>query len=229
MAEKCFCHLNGYAVKDSTARKEIETLKEQLNNDNHVDSEARAAALSVLNELNEHKAEEVKDVAARASLVGLENNVNGHETRLSEIETAAPILTAAIEDHADRITTLENAGSGGGGSSFVWVKKTFNELLDYVTNPNNVGKLVKIVDLQGYFPKGGIYTITNQNKLYLDHIQMQYDTEETKISIRLLRINADKTYDATSVIYKFTSSAKPSGTTYPNAFPTSVLDYYVES
>lgn len=28
--EKCFCHLNGYAVKDSTARKEVEEIKEHL-------------------------------------------------------------------------------------------------------------------------------------------------------------------------------------------------------
>ena len=27
--DKCFCHLNGYAVKDATARKEIETLKSE--------------------------------------------------------------------------------------------------------------------------------------------------------------------------------------------------------
>lgn len=31
MAEKCFCHFNGYQVKDATARKDIETLKEEDN------------------------------------------------------------------------------------------------------------------------------------------------------------------------------------------------------
>lgn len=31
MADKCFCHLNGYAVKDATARKDISTLKERVN------------------------------------------------------------------------------------------------------------------------------------------------------------------------------------------------------
>ena len=31
--EKCFCHLNGYAVKDSTARKQIEDLSKKVNED----------------------------------------------------------------------------------------------------------------------------------------------------------------------------------------------------
>lgn len=34
--EKCFCHLNGFAVKDATARKQIEELKESLNKQNKV-------------------------------------------------------------------------------------------------------------------------------------------------------------------------------------------------
>ena len=28
--DKCFCHLNGFAVKDATARKEIAELKETV-------------------------------------------------------------------------------------------------------------------------------------------------------------------------------------------------------
>lgn len=32
--DKCFCHLNGYAVKDATARKDIETLNDNLSSTN---------------------------------------------------------------------------------------------------------------------------------------------------------------------------------------------------
>lgn len=31
MKEKCFCHFNGFAVKDATARKEIIDIKKLLN------------------------------------------------------------------------------------------------------------------------------------------------------------------------------------------------------
>lgn len=30
MDDKCFCHLNGYAVKDATARKSIEELSKKV-------------------------------------------------------------------------------------------------------------------------------------------------------------------------------------------------------
>ena len=40
MSEKCFCHLNGFKVKDADARAEIEKLKAA----EHIDSEARQAA-----------------------------------------------------------------------------------------------------------------------------------------------------------------------------------------
>ena len=42
--EKCFCHLNGYAVKDATARKDIETLK-----NNKISTEQMAIERATLN------------------------------------------------------------------------------------------------------------------------------------------------------------------------------------
>ena len=37
MNDKCFCHFNGYAVKDATARREIETIKEEYATKTYVD------------------------------------------------------------------------------------------------------------------------------------------------------------------------------------------------
>lgn len=37
MNDKCFCHFNGYAVKDAKARSEIETIKEQYANKLYVE------------------------------------------------------------------------------------------------------------------------------------------------------------------------------------------------
>lgn len=46
MADLCFCHLNGYAVKDATARNDIETLK--------TDKVSHTDLTEKLNEVNEH-------------------------------------------------------------------------------------------------------------------------------------------------------------------------------
>lgn len=182
MAEKCFCHLNGYAVKDSTARKEIEILKEQVNNDNHVDSEARAAALSVLNELNEHKAEEVIDSTARSAILGLEEDINelagaacndttarsaaatannlaisagtaatAAQTTANEAKAAAATNANSITGHETRITALETAGSGGGGLSLT--EMSYAEVQTFLSDTNNVGRLIYVQDLDNAFGK----------------------------------------------------------------------------
>lgn len=57
MSEKCFCHLNGYAVKDATARTSIATLKQ---------------------ELTEHKNAEVVDTTARANLTTHNTGTDTH-------------------------------------------------------------------------------------------------------------------------------------------------------
>ena len=52
MEEKCFCHLNGYAVKDATARKEIESTKTSVNN---LSNQVNNNVIARIVELEKHK------------------------------------------------------------------------------------------------------------------------------------------------------------------------------
>lgn len=133
--EKCFCHLNGYKVKDADARKEIETLKEQVNNVRHVDTEARAAAAAAQAALDEHKAAEVIDSTARSAILGLEEDLDqlagqacedtvartaASEAKnlaasagmtAGEAKTAAATNANSITGHETRIGAIETAFS----------------------------------------------------------------------------------------------------------------------
>lgn len=165
MGEKCFCHLNGYAVKDATARKEIEALKEQVNNVSHVDSEARAAAAATQAALEAHVAAEVVDSTARSAILGLEEDFNAATPVLenygerittledkemidstarstaNEAKSAAATNANSITGHETRITALESAGGGG----LQWKKTTLGTLQNtYLKGSENIGKLVKI-------------------------------------------------------------------------------------
>lgn len=159
MSEKCFCHLNGFKVKDADAREEIEKLKAAEVVDSYARDRAEtagAAAAGTQAALEAHVAAEVVDSTARSSILSLSNEFNTHkaaevvdstarstastaQTTANEAKSAAGANANSITGHETRITALE---SSGGGVSFR--KVTLAELKELLT-VENLGKLVKVV------------------------------------------------------------------------------------
>lgn len=79
MSEKCFCHLNGYVVKDATARQEIEQVRQDieiLKNKRCVDEQARQDVATVQTNLTNHNVNEGAHNDIRLLIIGLTNRLN---------------------------------------------------------------------------------------------------------------------------------------------------------
>lgn len=103
--EKCFCHLNGYKVKDADAHAliaEILPVVRKLNTNYDIQIPALEQAVITLRYDTDKAEQNIEDQAAQ-----IENN------RLMAIQN-----DEAIEDLIDRVTTLEGAGSAGGSKMY---------------------------------------------------------------------------------------------------------------
>lgn len=128
MAEKCFCHLNGYAVKDSTARQEIANLEElygDLNSTVGRNVEATSNNSSRINDVNNRldgvdssltslgmyydnmASELTNDI--KPSLNSAKSDIEELQKDVKSLETVDSNILAEIED-------IKTKGVGGGVS-----------------------------------------------------------------------------------------------------------------
>ena len=115
-SEKCFCHFNGYAVKDATARTDLETAKKEIAANAKNITSVQEAAVTLADRISEDENRInacIDNVSAHTQIIG------DHETRIKAIEdininSELGVIHTNQASYDSRITALESAGSGGG-------------------------------------------------------------------------------------------------------------------
>lgn len=98
MSEKSFCYLNGYAVKDQTARDDIELLKT-----GKVSNEGLAIAIETVNNSVDTVDGRVTSLSSRVDTIS--NTVNAHEsaTGIAYSGTASGLAAATVQAAIDEL------------------------------------------------------------------------------------------------------------------------------
>ena len=98
MSEKSFCYLNGYAVKDQTARADIELLKT-----GKVSNEGLATAIETVNNSVDTVDGRVTSLSSRIDTIS--NTVNAHEsaTGIAYSGTASGLAAATVQAAIDEL------------------------------------------------------------------------------------------------------------------------------
>ena len=98
MSEKSFCYLNGYAVKDQTARADIELLKT-----GKVSNEGLAIAIETVNNSVDTVDGRVTSLSSRIDTIS--NTVNAHEsaTGIAYSGTASGLAAATVQAAIDEL------------------------------------------------------------------------------------------------------------------------------
>ena len=153
MNEKCFCHLNGYAVKDAAARANIGEILNTLTGysnrltalektDSSVSTEISGIKnnidniTKILNELSGEGGGDLGDLAG--DIAAIETELESIDARLTDLEDNPAVdlsplesRVKALEDEPDvdlspleeRVTALENSSPGEGGAATVSLYK----------------------------------------------------------------------------------------------------------
>lgn len=183
MSEKCFCHLNGYAVKDSTARGEIETLKtgkvnyEDLQNAINAVNEAIATVNEKYEQLNTIIT--YLDIPRTASSISFEaiegvdaDNVQGAIAKVKEIAEQEQSVSADkvtfigngfesnnVQDAIAEVKSIASSNSGGTAEGTTYDNSSSNLEATTVQSAidevnSNLETLESIMDIGNYWLAG---------------------------------------------------------------------------
>lgn len=150
MAEKCFCHLNGYKVKDVDAREMTTALQTQL--DTEVEN---------LNGRLDIQAEHIADILATQTTQG---------KKIETLEQGIPDLIARSQliELQERVTDIEENGTGGGSKLYshkIQIYEDNNDSVDLIfsfissdaTPVDSETKLLSILKTRGPFLCSGSF------------------------------------------------------------------------
>ena len=118
--EKCFCHLNGYKVKDADARKQIENLALQVTTNGANIGELESDLATLNNRVTSNSANigelESDLTTAKANIGELESDLQEKDLRLQQnIEGISSNLGTKIDELKTRVTIVENQSNSSTG------------------------------------------------------------------------------------------------------------------
>ena len=110
---KCFCHLNGLAVKDATARKQIEDINKEVETLD-VMREQITQLLTIIDQLNTTIGQLNTTIEQQNTIINqqdiditnLENVVNNHSTKIENIEVNIDGSAPEVEELKQKVETL---------------------------------------------------------------------------------------------------------------------------
>lgn len=141
--EKCFCHLNGYKVKDADARTSIEKLNKEVSLSNSniaLNKENIATNNEAIKNINLNLIELNKNIETN------ESNITVLQTSVTQVKTDNDINKEKIENITE---TLDNIGEFAGGVAEVTAKMNANtnEIETLKTNVENIRNVCIIESL----------------------------------------------------------------------------------
>lgn len=89
--DKCFCHFNGYQVKDAVARNEIESIKNDVNVVSNELATTKASMTSVSSDISKSK-----------------TDIEVLKGDISSLKTTTSLNTASISTNAENISNIDN-------------------------------------------------------------------------------------------------------------------------
>ena len=178
---KCFCHFNGYEVKDAKARNEINSLKETK-----VSSEVLANENNALKE--ELKLEITKEIEKESETRINENNKL--QSQINNLASGSPLVASSVEGMSDTTKIYVNTSDGnwyyhngttweiGGVYQATSIEDEIENLVDEIelsgTYYQHPGYYANGVHNEGSYLNSKSFDVSNFTKLNVSIVTAQY-------------------------------------------------------